>query len=85
MWVGGVMRGGFAAGGEVAWPQTMAALPRADGSVFNVFFVGMTTAEGLRTATEAAFGPGLLGAVAQRERLPVDGRHLSKLRYDLIG
>jgi acyl-CoA synthetase (AMP-forming)/AMP-acid ligase II len=63
----------------------VAALPRADGAAFDVFFVGMTTAEGLRAATDAAFGPGLLGHVQQRERLPVDGRHFSKLRYDLIG
>jgi acyl-CoA synthetase (AMP-forming)/AMP-acid ligase II len=63
----------------------VAALPRADGAAFDVFFAGMTTAEGLRAATAAAFGPGLLGHVQQRERLPVDGRHFSKLRYDLIG
>ena len=62
----------------------VAALPRADGSAFDVFFVGMTTAEGLRTASDAAFGPGLLGRVQQRDQLPVDGRHFSKLRYDLI-
>jgi len=62
----------------------VAALPRADGSVFDVFFVGMTTAEGLRAASEAAFEPGLLGRVQQRDHLPVDGRHFSKLRYDLI-
>jgi acyl-CoA synthetase (AMP-forming)/AMP-acid ligase II len=62
----------------------VAALPRADGSAFDVFFVGMTTAEGLRAATDAAFGPGLLGHVQQRKQLPVDGRHFSKLRYDLI-
>ena len=62
----------------------VAALPRADGSVFDLFFAGMTTAEGLRAATEAAFGPGLLGRVQQRDQLPVDGRHFSKLRYDLI-
>ncbi len=62
----------------------VAALPRADGAAFDVFFVGMTTAEGLRAATEAAFGPGLLGRVQQRDQLPLDGRHFSKLRYDLI-
>lgn len=62
----------------------VAALPRADGTAFDMFFVGMTTAEGLRAATDAAFGPGLLGRVQQREQLPVDGRHFSKLRYDLI-
>jgi acyl-CoA synthetase (AMP-forming)/AMP-acid ligase II len=63
----------------------VAALPRPDGAVCDVFFVGMTTAEGLRAATDAAFGPGLLGRVQQRDQLPVDGRHFSKLRYDLIG
>jgi acyl-coenzyme A synthetase/AMP-(fatty) acid ligase len=62
----------------------VAALPRTDGSAFDVFFVGMTTAEGIQAATDAAFGPGLLGHVQQREQLPVDGRHFSKLRYDLI-
>jgi acyl-coenzyme A synthetase/AMP-(fatty) acid ligase len=62
----------------------VAALPRADGSAFDVFFVGMTTAESIQIATDAAFGPGLLGHVQQREQLPVDGRHFSKLRYDLI-
>jgi len=62
----------------------IAALPRPDGTAFDVFFVGMTTAEGLRVATDAAFGPGLLGRVQQRDQLPVDGRHFSKLRYDLI-
>ena len=62
----------------------VAALPRADSTAFDVFFVGMTTAEGLRAASEAAFGPGLLGQVQQRDELPVDGRHFSKLRYDLI-
>jgi acyl-CoA synthetase (AMP-forming)/AMP-acid ligase II len=62
----------------------VAALPRADGTAFDVFFVGMTTAEGLRAATDAAFGPGLLGHVQQRAQLPVDGRHFSKLRYDLL-
>ena len=62
----------------------VAALPSTNSSAFDVFFVGMTTAEGLRAATEAAFGPGLLGQVQQRDQLPVDGRHFSKLRYDLI-
>jgi acyl-CoA synthetase (AMP-forming)/AMP-acid ligase II len=62
----------------------VAALPRADGSAFDVFFAGMTTAEGIQAATDAAFGPGLLGHVQQREQLPVDSRHFSKLRYDLI-
>ena len=63
----------------------VAALPRPDGTAFDVFFVGMTTAEGLRAATDAAFGPGLLGHVQPRAQLPVvDGRHFSKLRYDLI-
>jgi acyl-CoA synthetase (AMP-forming)/AMP-acid ligase II len=62
----------------------VAALPRADGTAFDVFFAGMTTAEGIRAAADAAFGPGLLGCVEQRVQLPVDGRHFSKLRYDLI-
>ncbi|MGI4864979.1 MAG: AMP-binding protein [Janthinobacterium lividum] len=62
----------------------VAALPRPDGTAFDVFFVGMTTPEGVRAATETAFGPGLLGQVAQREKLPVDGRHFSKIRYDLV-
>jgi acyl-CoA synthetase (AMP-forming)/AMP-acid ligase II len=62
----------------------IAALPLLDGTAFDMFFVGMTTAEGLRAATDAAFGPGLLGRVQQRDQLPVDGRHFSKLRYDLI-
>ena len=62
----------------------VAALPRADGSAFDVFFAGMTTAEALVAASEVAFGPGLLGQVQQRERLPVDGRHFSKIRYDLL-
>jgi acyl-CoA synthetase (AMP-forming)/AMP-acid ligase II len=62
----------------------VAALPRTDGSAFDVFFVGMTTAEGIQATTDAAFGPGLLGHVQQRAQLPVDSRHFSKLRYDLI-
>ena len=64
--------------------RQVAALPRADGAMFDVFFVGMTTPEALRAASETAFGPGLLGHVAQRDQLPVDGRHFSKIRYDLI-
>ncbi len=62
----------------------VAALPRADGSAFDVFFAGMTTAEALLAASEAAFGPGLLGQVQQRDQLPVDGRHFSKIRYNLL-
>jgi acyl-CoA synthetase (AMP-forming)/AMP-acid ligase II len=64
--------------------RQVAALPRADGTAFDVFFVGMTTPEALRAASEMAFEPGLLGHVAQRDQLPVDGRHFSKIRYDLI-
>ena len=62
----------------------VAALPRADGAAFDVFFTGMTTAEALLSASEAAFGPGLLRQVQQRDQLPVDGRHFSKIRYDLL-
>lgn len=61
-----------------------AALPRPDGTGFEIFIVGTTSAEAVRAAVEAAFGPGLVAAVRPRPRLAVDGRHLSKIRYDLL-
>jgi acyl-CoA synthetase (AMP-forming)/AMP-acid ligase II len=61
-----------------------AALPRPDGTAFEVFIVGPASAETVRVAVEAAFGPGLVAAVRHRARLAVDGRHLSKIRYDLV-
>jgi len=62
----------------------VAARPCPDGSAFDVWVAGPATAEAVRAASAAAFGPGLLGRVAHRPRLPVDGRHLSKIRYDLL-
>jgi acyl-CoA synthetase (AMP-forming)/AMP-acid ligase II len=62
----------------------VAALPRADGSAFDVLVAGSMTAEAVLAASAAAFGPGLVGRVAHRARLPVDGRHFSKIRYDLL-
>lgn len=64
--------------------RQVAALPRPDGAAFDVFFAGLATPEALWAASETAFGPGLLGRVAQRPALPVDGRHFSKIRYDLV-
>ena len=61
-----------------------AALPRADGAGFDLFVVGPAPANAVRAAVAAAFGPGLVGRVQHRARLPVDGRHLSKIRYDLL-
>jgi acyl-CoA synthetase (AMP-forming)/AMP-acid ligase II len=62
----------------------VAALPRPDGSAFDVWVAGSITAAAVQAATAAAFGPGLVGRVAHRARLPVDGRHFSKIRYDLL-
>ncbi|MFD1874958.1 AMP-binding protein [Hymenobacter bucti] len=62
----------------------VAALPRPDGSAFDVWVAGSTTAAAVQAASAAAFGPGLLGRVSHRARLPVDGRHFSKIRYDLL-
>jgi acyl-CoA synthetase (AMP-forming)/AMP-acid ligase II len=62
----------------------VAALARPDGSAFDVLVAGTISAEAVHAASAAAFGPGLLGRVSHRERLPVDARHLSKIRYDLL-
>jgi acyl-CoA synthetase (AMP-forming)/AMP-acid ligase II len=62
----------------------VAARPRPDGSAFDVWVAGSTTAEAVQTASAAAFGPGLVGRVVHRDQLPVDGRHFSKIRYDLL-
>ncbi|RZK45503.1 MAG: hypothetical protein EOO59_20945 [Hymenobacter sp.] len=62
----------------------VAARPRADGSAFDVWVAGDLSAEAVRAAGAAAFGPGLVGRVAHLDRLPVDGRHFSKIRYDLL-
>jgi acyl-CoA synthetase (AMP-forming)/AMP-acid ligase II len=62
----------------------VAALPRADGSAFDVWLAGDLSAEAVHATSAAAFGPGLVGRVTHLDRLPVDGRHLSKIRYDLL-
>ncbi len=62
----------------------VAALPRPDGAAFDVLVAGSLTAEAVQAASAAAFGPGLIGHVAHRAQLPVDGRHFSKIRYDLL-
>jgi acyl-CoA synthetase (AMP-forming)/AMP-acid ligase II len=62
----------------------VAALPRPDGAAFDVLVAGSSTAEAVQAAALAAFGPGLVARVAHRTRLPVDGRHFSKIRYDLL-
>ncbi len=62
----------------------VAARPRPDGTAFDVWVAGDFSAEAVRTASAAAFGPGLVGRVTHLDRLPVDGRHLSKIRYDLL-
>jgi acyl-CoA synthetase (AMP-forming)/AMP-acid ligase II len=62
----------------------VAALPRADGAAFDVWLAGTISAEVVRAASAAAFGPGLVGRVTHLDRLPVDGRHFSKIRYDLL-
>lgn len=63
----------------------VAARPLASGGQFELFVVGSRPAAGVRAAVAAAFGEGLLGPVRYRQHLPVDGRHLSKIRYDLLG
>ncbi|AMR26656.1 hypothetical protein A0257_05740 [Hymenobacter psoromatis] len=63
----------------------VAARPLAHGGQFELFVVGSRPAAALRDAVAEAFGEGLLGPVRYRPRLPVDGRHLSKIRYDLLG
>lgn len=62
----------------------VAALPRADGAAFDVWVAGDISAEAVRAAGAVAFGPGLVGRVTHLDRLPVDSRHLSKIRYDLL-
>jgi acyl-CoA synthetase (AMP-forming)/AMP-acid ligase II len=62
----------------------VAALPRADGSAFDVWLAADLSAEAVHAASAAAFGPGLVGRVTHLDRLPVDSRHLSKIRYDLL-
>jgi acyl-CoA synthetase (AMP-forming)/AMP-acid ligase II len=62
----------------------VAALPRADGSAFDVWLAADLSAEAVHAASAAAFGPGLVGRVTHLDQLPVDGRHLSKIRYDLL-
>jgi len=63
----------------------VAARPLASGGQFELFVVGSRPAADVRAAVAEAFGAGLLGPVRYRPRLPVDGRHLSKIRYDLLG
>ena len=63
----------------------VAARPLAGGQQFELFLVGSPPADAVRAAVAAAFGAGLVGAVHYRPRLPVDGRHFSKIRYDLLG
>jgi len=63
----------------------VAARPLASGGQFELFVVGSRPAAAVRAAVAEAFGEGLLGPVRYRPRLPVDGRHLSKIRYDLLG
>ena len=62
----------------------VAALPCADGTAFDVWVAGDISAAAVLATSEAAFGPGLVARVVLRARLPVDGRHLSKIRYDLL-
>ncbi|TVT43497.1 AMP-binding protein [Hymenobacter setariae] len=62
----------------------VAALPRPDGAAFDVLVAGSITAAAVQAASATAFGPGLVGQVTFRARLPVDGRHFSKIRYDLL-
>ena len=62
----------------------VAALPRPNLSGFELFIVGPASDEAVRAAVDTAFGPGLVAAVRPRARLAVDGRHLSKIRYDLV-
>jgi len=62
----------------------VAARPLASGGQFELFVVGSRPAAEVRAAVAEAFGEGLLGPVRYRPRLPVDGRHLSKIRYDLL-
>lgn len=61
-----------------------AALPTADAAGFKVFIVGTASLEAVRAAVETAFRPGLVSQVVRRPRLPVDQRHHSKIRYDLL-
>jgi acyl-CoA synthetase (AMP-forming)/AMP-acid ligase II len=62
----------------------VATLPRADGAAFDVWLAGDISAPAVHAAAAAAFGPGLVGRVTHLDRLPVDGRHFSKIRYDLL-
>lgn len=62
----------------------VAALPGAQARGFELAVAGPATAAAVRAAVEAGFGPGLVSRVRHRARLPVDGRHLSKIRYDLL-
>ncbi|MBG8555639.1 AMP-binding protein [Hymenobacter guriensis] len=54
---------------------------RAQGSGFAVFVQGRVVEETIRAALEAQFPPGLCRQVHFRAQLPVDARHLSKIRY----
>ncbi|WP_223649133.1 AMP-binding protein [Hymenobacter psoromatis] len=63
----------------------VAARTLAGGGQFELFVVGSRPVADVRAAVAAAFGEGLLGPVRYRPRLPVDGRHFSKIRYDLLG
>lgn len=62
----------------------VAALPGAQAAGFALVVAGPATAAAVRAAVEAGFGPGLVSRVRHQARLPVDGRHLSKIRYDLL-
>ena len=62
----------------------VAARPLAGGGQFELFLVGSRPVAEVRAAVAEAFGEGLLGPVRYRPRLPVDGRHFSKIRYDLL-
>jgi acyl-CoA synthetase (AMP-forming)/AMP-acid ligase II len=63
----------------------VAARPTLSQLAFDVFVQGTeASAKAVRRALTVAFGEDIIGTLHLREHLPVDGRHFSKIRYDLL-
>ena len=70
---------------QAAGGTLVAARPAANKLAFDLFVQGTAMVErAVRQALTDAFGADILGTLHLRDHLPVDGRHFSKIRYDLL-